>query len=95
MRAAAFRCVAVAVLISGPAHAACTKPDIPACAVQKGAFPGGADFDQCRKQMLGYKDGMETHASCTKEAGSLQEGQASEQELQATLAKFNQRARGE
>jgi hypothetical protein len=95
MRAAAFTCIAVAVLMSAPADAACTKPDIPACAVQKGAFPVEADFDQCRKQMLGYKDAMETHASCTKAAGSPQEGQASEQELQAALAKFNQRARGE
>jgi hypothetical protein len=95
MRAAAFASIAVAVLISGPAHAACTKPDIPACAVEKGAFTGEASFDQCRIQMLTYKDAMEKHASCTKEAGSPQAGQASEQELQATLAKFNQRARGE
>jgi hypothetical protein len=95
MRAAAFRCVAVAILISGPAHAACSKPDIPACAVEKGAFPSEANFDQCRMQMLAYKDAMEKHASCTKETGLPQEGQASEQELQATLARFNQRARGE
>jgi hypothetical protein len=45
MRTAAFAFAAVGVLISGPSHAACTKPDIPACAVQKGAFPSGADFD--------------------------------------------------
>ena len=95
MRAAAFTCVTIAILMSAPADAACPKPDIPACAVEKGAFSGAADFDQCRKQMLGYKDAMETHASCTKAAGSPQEGQASEQGLQATLAKFNQRARGE
>jgi hypothetical protein len=95
MRSAAFTSAIVAVLISGPAHAACSKPDIPACAVEKGAFGGEASFDQCRMQMLTYKDGMEKHASCTKEAGSAQDGQASEDELQATLAKFNQRARGE
>jgi hypothetical protein len=90
---AAFICLAV--LMPGPVYAACGKPDIPVCAVQKGAFPGEADFDQCRKQMLVYKDAMEKHASCTKEAGSPQEGQSSEEELQATLAAFNRRARGE
>jgi hypothetical protein len=95
MRAAAFTSVTIAILISGSADAACTKPDIPACAVEKGAFAGEANFDQCRLQMLAYKDGMEQHATCTKEAGSPQEGQASEDELQATLAKFNRRARGE
>jgi len=95
MRAAAFTYVTIATLISEPAYAACTKPDIPACAVEKGAFASEANFDQCRMQMLAYKDGMEQHATCTKEAGSPQEGQATEDELQATLAKFNRRARGE
>jgi len=95
MRAAAFTSVTVAILVSGPALAACTKPDIPACAVEKGAFGSEANFDQCRLQMLAYKSGMEAHATCTKEAGSPQEGQASEEELQDTLAKFNRRARGE
>jgi len=95
MRAAAFTCVTFAILTSGSAYAACTKPDIPACAIEKGAFAGEADFDKCRHQMLAYKDGMEQHATCTKEAGSPQGGQASEDELQATLAIFNRRARGE
>jgi hypothetical protein len=95
MRTAAFAFVAVGVLISGPSHAACTKPDIPACAVQKGAFPSGADFDQCRKQMLVYKAEMERHSSCAKETGLAQERQSAEEELEATLAKFNRRARGE
>jgi hypothetical protein len=95
MRAAAITCVAAGVLISGPAHAACSKPDIPACAVQGGAFPGESDYDQCRKQMLIYKSDMEKHSACSKEAGRQQDGQASEEELEATLAKFNRRARGE
>jgi len=95
MRAAAFTSITIAILISGAANAACVKPEIPACAVEKGAFPNSAIFDQCRIQMLAYKDGMEQHATCTKEAGAPHEGQASEQELQATLTRFNQRARGE
>ena len=95
MRAAAFRCAAFVVLISGPAYAACTKPAVPACAVEKGAFPNAAGFDECRMQMLAYKDGMEKHAACAKEAGSPQEEKSSEDELQATLATFNKRSRGE
>jgi hypothetical protein len=95
MRAAAFTCLAVGFLMSGPAHAACSKPDIPACAVQGGAFAGEADYDQCRKQMLIYKSDMEKHSACSKEAGRPQDGQSSEEELEATLAKFNRRARGE
>jgi len=95
MRATAFTCLAVAALISSPAYAACTKPAIPACANEKGAFSSAADFDACRLQMLSYKDAMEKHAACAKAAGSLQEEKFSEGELQATLAKFNQRARGD
>ena len=87
MRTAAFAFAAVGVLISGPSHAACAKPDIPACAVQKGAFPSGAGFDQCRKQMLVYKAEMERHSSCAKETGLAQEGQSAEEELEATLAR--------
>jgi hypothetical protein len=95
MRAAAFTCAAIGILILSPAHAACTKPAIPACAVEKGGFASDASFDQCRMQMLAYKDAMEMHASCAKEAGSAQQAQSSEEELQATLAIFNRRARGE
>jgi hypothetical protein len=95
MRTAAFICVAVGVLISGTAHADCTKPDIPACAVQSGGFATEADYDRCRKQMLLFKSEMEAHSSCARGAGRPQEGQASAEELEATLAKFNRRARGE
>ena len=95
MRAAAFVCVAGGVLISGSAHADCTKPDIPACAVQSGGFSTEADYDRCRKQMLAFKSEMEGHSSCARTAGRPQVGQTSAEELEATLAKFNRRARGE
>ena len=85
----------MAALISGPAHAACTKPAIPACAIEKGAFSSAANYDACRLQMISYKDAMEQHAACAKEAGSLQEQKFSEGELQTTLTRFNQRARGD
>jgi hypothetical protein len=44
--------------------------------------------------MLTYKSDMEKHARCAREAGLPQEVQASGEELQATLAKLNRRARG-
>lgn len=45
--------------------------------------------------MLAYKDGMEKQAACAKEEGRPAEEKASEEELAATLATFNRRARGE
>jgi hypothetical protein len=95
MRTAASICFTVGVLISGAALADCTKPDTPACAVQSGGFATEADYDRCRKQMLAFKSEMEGHSSCAREAGRPQEGQTSAEELEATLAKFNRRARGE
>jgi hypothetical protein len=84
----------IGILVAGPSYAACTKPDIPACAVQSGAFKDAADFDECRKQMIAYKSGMETYASCLKEAGQTQE-QDVQAELDSGLSRFNRRARGE
>jgi hypothetical protein len=95
MRTAAFAFVAVGVLMSGPSHAACAKPDIPACAVEKGAFPSGADYDQCRMQMISYKREAEAHSLCVKDAGQPQEQRSADEELETTLAQFNRRARGE
>jgi hypothetical protein len=45
--------------------------------------------------MLVFKSEMEGHSSCARGAGRAQDGQASAEELEATLAKFNRRARGE
>ena len=95
MRIAAFTYVAAGFLLAGPAYAACSKPDIPACAVQSGGFATEADYDRCRKQMLAFKSDMESHSLCAAAAGRPQEGQASAEELEATLARFNRRARGE
>jgi hypothetical protein len=45
--------------------------------------------------MLAFKSDMESHSLCAAAAGRPQEGQASAEELEATLARFNRRARGE
>ena len=91
----AFALSIMATVMAGPSRATCVKPDIPACAVQNGAFSGAADFDQCRKQMLAYKDGMESLASCLKEASQTQEAKSAQDELETGLSQFNRRARGE
>lgn len=81
------------ILLAAPAYAACTKPDVPACATQRGAFAGESDFDQCRNQMLAYKGGMEILAACLKE--EKKDDKPANDELEDVLAKFNRRARGE
>jgi hypothetical protein len=95
MRNIAFAYITIVILISGPSHVACVKSDIPVCAVQNGPFASGADFDECRKQMIAYKGGMETYSSCVKEAGQSQEELSADDELKTTLAQFNRRARGD
>ena len=95
MRDTTFAFVTIGILIAGPSHAACTKPDIPACAIQNNPFPSEADFDKCRIQMIAYKDGMENFAACLKEAAQFPEEQSARDELETTLARFNRRARGE
>jgi hypothetical protein len=95
LRIGVFASVAVGALISGPSYGACVKSDIPACAVQNGAFKDLADFDECRKLMIVYKGGMETYASCLKEASLTQDEQAAQTELESALSQFNRRARGE
>ena len=46
-------------------------------------------------RVFSFRRYMEKHSACSNEAGRQQDGQASEEELEATLAKFNRRARGE
>jgi hypothetical protein len=95
MRDTTFAFVTIGILIAGPSHGACTKPNTPACAIQNNAFPSPADFDQCRMQMIAYKGGMETYAACLKEAAQSPEEQSARDELENTLSQFNRRARGE
>lgn len=94
LQAAGFALVSAGLFIAEPSRAACIKPEIPACAVQKGPFPKDIDADNCRKDMIAYKGGMEAYSSCLGE-GQPQEKQSAGAELESALAQYNRRARGE
>jgi hypothetical protein len=90
MRNITFATAVVGVLMVGPSHGACTKPDAPSCAIT-GAFVSAAEWDRCRIQMLSYKGGMEIFAGCLREEG--RDEQLALQELEYTLSEFNRRSR--
>jgi hypothetical protein len=95
MRIAIAVLAALAWLTGAQAQGDCMKPDTPACATARGPFATGLDYDACRKEMLAYKAAMETHAQCLDDAQRAAEGSSAREELAATLARFNRRARGE
>jgi hypothetical protein len=87
---------AIAVLLAGPSHGACTRPDKPSCATAKTPFSGQADYDACRVEMIAYKGGMENLAQCLRSDGqSAADQRAVLAEMENALAQFNRRARGE
>jgi hypothetical protein len=85
----------IEILMAAPVYGACTKPDAPSCATQRSAFTDVDDFDQCRLQMLSYRDGMEAFASCLQQDGQSSQEKSARDELQDILSRFNRRARGE
>ena len=95
MRSITVAVAATVILIAGPSHGACTKPETPACALERGPFPREEDFDQCRMQMIGYKGNMERYASCLDESEWPTDGLLARTELETTLGQYNRRARGE
>jgi len=89
----ALCCFAIAATID-PLHAACSKPDAPACATRTVPFATDKDADDCRLAMLTFRDGMERYASCLGESSADQE-QAARAEYEDIRVRFNRRARGE
>lgn len=83
------------VITAAHAQGVCTKPDTPACATGGGPFSGEAAYDECRKQMIAYKAGMEAYAACLDESEWPADGLIARTELESSLARFNRRARGE
>jgi hypothetical protein len=88
-------CVYLAAVAGAQAQGTCSKPQAPACAVERGQFDGQAGYDQCRMQMLAYKGGMEGYADCLDQASRPTDGQSARDELEAILTTFNRKARGE
>ena len=86
---------AIGVLIAGSAHGACSRPETPSCAIEKGPFPRPADYEECRHRMIAYRAGMESLASCLKDDAQSEAERQAADELASALSQFNRRARGE
>jgi len=80
--------------LAGGAHAACDKPAAPACAIEKVPFPSDLVADECRKDMLRFRNGMSTFASCVGQT-SANEKKAADEDYEKIRGLFNKRARGE
>lgn len=75
-------------------YAACDKPEVPACAIATVPFAKDQDADDCRKEMLGFKDAMDVYASCLGSTSPADEKVARDGYEDIRL-RFNKRARGE
>jgi hypothetical protein len=95
MRLAGFALAFLATAaMTGPLCAACTKPDPPACATQRVPFANDDDADDCRMQMLAFRDGMDAYATCLGQA-SPDDEKAARADYEDIRVRFNRRARGE
>ncbi len=84
----------LASALIGISYAACDKPAVPACAIAKVPFPTDLAADDCRKDMLRFRDGMTAFAACIGES-SAEEKKAADEEFEKIRVLFNKRARGE
>jgi hypothetical protein len=74
----------------------CAKPVTPACALERRApFADQNAFDDCRKEMLAFRDGMTAYAGCLGQASKPAEESAANEEFESVRVQFNRRARGE
>jgi hypothetical protein len=84
--------VVLGLTAASRAYAACSEPERPACAIQTVPFATPGDADNCRLQMLGFRDGMDAFARCAGETSSDDEKQARDRYEDVRL-RFNRRAR--
>jgi hypothetical protein len=92
-----MRCLTVALAVmvqAGLAQADCARPETPNCAIQTVPFPADKDADDCRKDMLRYRDASEVYAKCLGQTSADEESKAREA-YEDIRARFNKRARGE
>ena len=76
------------------AYASCEQPAAPACATQTIPFASLKAADDCRKEMLKYRDAMNGYAECRRESSPADEKQARD-DYDDIRIRFNRRARGE
>jgi len=76
------------------AFAACSRPEVPACAIARVPFETDLAADNCRKEMLEFRDQMEAFASCLAPT-SADDEKAAREAYEDVRVRFNKRARGE
>jgi hypothetical protein len=86
--------IGLGVLAVTPSPGDCLKPDAPSCALERIPFASEKAADDCRKDMLKFRDAMDRYASCLGEVSADQE-KAARDEYEEVRTRFNQRARGE
>ena len=80
--------------LAATAHGACLKPEAPRCALERIPFASDKAADDCRLDMLKFRDAMDGYASCLGEVSAEQE-KAARDDYEKVRVRFNQRARGE
>jgi len=91
---AAFTFALFAALPVEASQAACSKPETPACALQRVPFASDAAADDCRKAMLVFRDTMDAYASCLGQT-SQDDEKVARDEFEDVRMQFNRRARGD
>jgi hypothetical protein len=84
--------IGLTVLAAAPSH--CLKPVAPTCALERIPFASDTAADNCRLDMLQFRDAMDRYASCLGEASADQE-KAARDDYEEVRIRFNKRARGE
>jgi hypothetical protein len=69
------------------AGASCYQPSAPTCAGTFGAFDDESDFEQCKREMEGYKSEVENFLACQKK-----EDQEATDDYNNAVESFNRRA---
>ena len=89
-----FALVFFSLVLADPLYAACDSPVAPACATQTVPFASVKAADDCRKEMLTFRDAMDTYAACLGQTSADEEKQARDA-YEDVRVRFNRRARGE
>ena len=84
--------IGLGVLAVTASQGACPKPDAPSCALERTLFASDMAADECRKDMLTFRDAMDRYALCLGE-GSADQEKAARDEYEEVRIRFNQRAR--
>jgi len=89
-----FAAIGLAALAATPSRGACAKPDTPSCALERIPFASDKAADDCRKDLLKFRDAMDGYASCLGEVSADQE-KAARDDYEEVRIRFNKRAREE